>query len=66
MLLRYLRLAGVEDFSREDFLFRPLTFLKSSNKHVLRGGKLSYSRCREVFKDALGFGRAKPTIFWFA
>ena len=31
-------------------LFRPLIYFKKSNSYSLRSSKLSYSRCREVFK----------------
>ena len=34
-------------------LFRPLRLFKSSNTYKLYGSKLSYTRCREVFKDCL-------------
>ena len=34
-------------------LFRPVRLFKSTNEHKLYGGKLSYSRCREIFKDCL-------------
>ena len=37
----------------KNYLFRPLVFKKSKNIHVLREGKLSYTTCRELFKDAL-------------
>ena len=32
-------------------MFKPLT--KSKLGYALRNGKLSYTRCREIFKDAL-------------
>ena len=34
-------------------LFRPLRLFKSSNTYKLYGSKLSYTRCREVFKNCL-------------
>ena len=34
-------------------LFRPLKLFKSSNTYKLHGSKLSYRRCREVFKNCL-------------
>ena len=34
-------------------LFRPLRLFKSSNTYKLYGNKLSYTRCREVFKNCL-------------
>ena len=34
-------------------LFRPVRLFKSTNEYKLYGGKLSYTRCREIFKDCL-------------
>ena len=34
-------------------LFRPLRLFKSSNTFKLYGSKLSYTRCREIFKNCL-------------
>ena len=34
-------------------LFRPLRLFKSSNTYKLYGSKLSYTRCREIFKNCL-------------
>lgn len=34
-------------------LFRPLRLFKSSDTYKLYGSKLSYTRCREVFKNRL-------------
>jgi integrase len=54
MLKRYLELAGLHDNSDEGFLYRPLTYFKSSNSHQLKPeGKMSYTRCLELFKQAL-------------
>jgi len=33
--------------------FRPLRLFKSSNTYKLYGSKLSYTRCRETFKNCL-------------
>jgi hypothetical protein len=41
------------DFSSNLPLFRVLRFYKSSNTYKLCRNKLSYSRCREIFKDCL-------------
>ncbi len=51
MLKRYIQLAHSE--GADKFLFRPLVFCKSSNQHKLRNGQMTYSRCREIFKEAL-------------
>jgi integrase len=53
MLHQYLKCAGISDLQSNDFLFRPITYLKSSGLFTLRKGKVSYSRCREIFKEAL-------------
>ena len=34
-------------------LFRPVRLFKSTNEYKLYGGKSSYTRCREIFKDCL-------------
>ena len=34
-------------------LFRPVILFKSTNEYKLYGGKLSFTRCREIFKDCL-------------
>ena len=34
-------------------LFRPVRLFKSTIEYKLYGGKLSYTRCREIFKDCL-------------
>ncbi|XP_072018864.1 integrase/recombinase xerD homolog [Amphiura filiformis] len=51
MLKRYMQLGCIS--GSEIFLFRPVTFFKSKNVHKLRDGKMTYSRCRELFKEAL-------------
>jgi hypothetical protein len=52
MLIRYMAAARI-DYNSNMPIFRPLTFLKRSKTYVLRKGELSYSRCREIFKQAL-------------
>ena len=47
---RYIQAADI-DLSSQLPLFRPLT--KRKLGYALRNGKLSYTRCREIFKDAL-------------
>ena len=49
---RYMTNAGM-DCSSNLPLFRVLRFYKSSNTYKLCRNKLSYSRCREIFKDCL-------------
>ena len=49
-LRRYIQAADIDLSSRLP-LFRPLT--KRKLGYALRNGKLSYTRCREIFKDAL-------------
>jgi len=44
---------GDVNFSSNVALFRPERLFKSRNTYKLYGGKLSYTRCREVFKDCL-------------
>jgi hypothetical protein len=53
MLTRYLRLALFDDPSDQAFLFRPVQFFANDNKYRLRKGNLSYTRCREIFRQAL-------------
>ena len=50
VLRRYIQAADI-DLSSQLPLFRPLT--KNKLGYTLRNGKLSYTRCREIFKDAL-------------
>ena len=53
MTRRYLELSNMTDQS-DQYLFRPITFCKTSNTYVLRGQKsLSYTRAREILLDAL-------------
>ena len=53
MLLRYFKAAGLDDPSDQGFIFRPLVYCPKQKCHRLRSGQMSYSRCREIFKDAL-------------
>ena len=50
LLRRYIQAADI-DLSSQLTLFRLLT--KRTLGYALRNGKLSYTRCREIFKDAL-------------
>ncbi|XP_072035512.1 integrase/recombinase xerD homolog [Amphiura filiformis] len=52
-LNKYLRIAGLNSESDDNYLFRPLNFSKSTGVHVLREGQLSYTRCLELFREAL-------------
>ncbi|XP_072028447.1 LOW QUALITY PROTEIN: integrase/recombinase xerD homolog [Amphiura filiformis] len=53
MFYRYITLAGIQLDGSDQYLFRPLVFMKSSGKYFLRAGKMSYSRCRDLLKEAL-------------
>ena len=53
MLLRYLKAAGFDNPQDQSFIFRPLVYFSKQKCHVLRSGQMSYTRCREIFKDAL-------------
>ena len=57
VLRRYIQAADI-DLSSQLPLFRPLT--KKKLGYNLRNGKLSYTRCREIFKDALKDVGSKP------
>ena len=50
VLRRYIQAADI-DLSSQLPLFSPLT--KKKLGYTLRNGKLSYTRCMEIFKDAL-------------
>ena len=52
-LRRYLSAAELNSDSDENFIFRPVNFCKSLDKYKLREGQLSYSRCLELFREAL-------------
>ena len=53
MMRRYLESTKSGSVDGNDFVFRPLTFCKSQKSYKLRKGHVSYSRCREIFKEAL-------------
>lgn len=63
MLRRYIVLSELNDDTDESFLFRPLQYMKSQNKHVLKQGRLSYSRCLELLKNALASVGLDPKRF---
>ena len=44
---------GYVNFSSNVVLFRSVRRFKSCDTFKLCGGKLSYTRCREIFKDCL-------------
>ena len=41
------------DLSSSVALFRPVRLFKSTNSYKLYGVNLSYTRCREIFKEYL-------------
>ncbi len=53
MLRNYCKLADIEDFESSNYLFRPICFHKSIGRYKLRSGKMSYTRTREILKEAL-------------
>ena len=53
LMRKYLQCTDSLNVDQNNFVFRPLTFYKSLNSHKLRKGKISYSRCREIFKESL-------------
>ena len=52
MVLRYMSAAKM-DTNSSGLLIRQLIFRKNSNSYVLGNKGISYSRCREIFLDAL-------------
>lgn len=62
LLQRYLKSANIE-LNSEEYIFRSLSFLKSSNSYILRKkGKISYTRTREIILDgfkSLGYDISK-------
>lgn len=60
ILLRYMREAKLTPTSDLP-LFSPLSKTKSG--YVMRSSRLSYSRCREVFKEALGVLGCDPKVY---
>ena len=64
LVKKYMTAAGISSESNLP-LFRPLIFYKKSNSYSLRSSKLSYSRCREVFKSCLKELGLDPKCLWF-
>ena len=52
LLERYIQL-GVIDVKSTLPLLRPVRLFKTTNSYKFWGGKFSYTRCREVFKECL-------------
>ena len=52
LLERYISMGNIE-LSSSVALFRPVRLFKSTNSYKLYGVKLSYTRCREIFKECL-------------
>ena len=52
LLERYIQFAKL-DLRSDELLFRQVSFHESSNSYTLRSQKLSYTRCRELFKSCL-------------
>ena len=52
LLERYIFMCNI-DLSSSVAFFRPVRFFKSTNSYKLYGVKLSYTRCREIFKECL-------------
>ena len=50
-LLERYTLMGDINLSSSVALFRPVRLFKSSGEYKLYGGKLSYTRCWEIFED---------------
>ena len=51
-LKRYISMCNIE-LSNSVALFRPVRLRKSTNSYKLYAVKLSYTRCREIFKECL-------------
>jgi hypothetical protein len=62
MLKKYFLLGNLGQFP-DKYVFRPVSFLKSSQVYRLREGQLSYSRCREIYKDALYEVGVDPKLY---
>ena len=60
ILLRYMREANLTPTSDLP-LFSPLSKIKSG--YVMRSSRLPYSRCRKVFKEALGVPGCDPKVY---
>ena len=52
VLRKYMNLPDIHDKSNLP-LFRPLVFHSSNSSYTLRDGKVSYTSCREFFRDSL-------------
>ena len=61
VLRRYIQAADI-DLSSQMSLFGPLT--KKKLGYTLRNAKLSYTRCREIFKGAVGSQRLRRQPPW--
>ena len=48
----YLDLSGI-DLNSSLPLFRPLVFHRSTSSYTLRSGRISYTTCRDIFRDTL-------------
>ena len=53
MLSKYVQLAEITNQDSSEFLFRPIALHKSNGQYKLRSGKMTYTRTREIVKDAL-------------
>ncbi len=63
MLKKYMSIANITPGVSEEYLFRPLVYKKKSNTHALRQGKLTYSTCRDLFKQALQSVGVEASLF---
>ena len=63
MLKRYLDLAQFSSESDEKFLIRPVQCIILNQLYRLRDGQLSYTRCLEIFKEALADIGINPKSF---
>lgn len=65
---QYLQLTGIRSDSNE-FLFRKLSFCKSTGRHVLRDGShISYTRAREILLsnlESIGFDKSRYGLHSF-
>ena len=50
---QFLSLVFITKCFNKNLLLRILRFFKSTNSYKLYGVKLSYTRCREIFKECL-------------
>lgn len=62
MVLRYMSVAKM-DTNSSGLLIKQLIFRKNSNDYVLGNKGISYSRCREIFLDALAALGYDPKLF---